>query len=188
MDCSTPSFPVFHHLPKLAQTPVHWAGEAIEPSNPLPSTSPPAFNLSQHQGLFKWVRLFTSDSQSIGASDSASVLLMNIQARFPLGLHGLVSLQSKGLKSFLQRYSSKALILLCSAFFMVQLLHPYMTTGKTTALIRRTFVGKVKSLLNNTLSGSWWWTGRLGVLRFMGSQRVGHDWATELNWTDWGWS
>ena len=55
MDCSMPSFPVHHQLPELAQTHVHWVEDAIQPSHPLSSPSPPAFNLSQHQGLFKWV-------------------------------------------------------------------------------------------------------------------------------------
>ena len=55
MDCSTPGFPVHHQLPELAQTHVHWVGDAIQPSHPLSSPSPPAFNLSQHQGLFQWV-------------------------------------------------------------------------------------------------------------------------------------
>ena len=92
------------------------------------------------------------------------------------------------LKSLLQYHSSKASILQHSAFFIVQLSYPYMTTGKTIALTRRTFVGNVMSLLFNMLSrlvnsGSWWWTGRPGVLAFMGSQRIGHNWATELNWT-----
>ena len=149
--------------------------------------------------------------------------------------NGLVTL-----KSLLQHHSSKASILQRSAFFTVQLSHPYMTTGKTIALTRQNFVGKVMSLLFNMLSrlvitflprktsceelthwkrlwcweglgaggegdnrgwdgwmasltwwtwvwvnsGSWWWTGRPGVLWFMGLQRVGHDWVTELNWTE----
>ena len=76
----------------------------------------------------------------------ASVLPMNIQGWFPLGLTGLISLQSKGLKSLLQHHSSKASILRCSVFFTVQLSHPYTTTGKTIALTRRTFVGKKKYL------------------------------------------
>ena len=97
--------------------------------------------------------LFASGGQSIGVSASASVLPMNIQDWFPLGLTGWISLQSKGtLKSLPQHHSSKASILWCSAFFMVQFSHPYMTTGKTTVLTRRTFVGKVMSLLFNTLS------------------------------------
>ena len=55
MDCSTPGFPVHHQLLELAQTHVHWVGDAIQPSHPLSSPSPPGFNLSQHQGLFQWV-------------------------------------------------------------------------------------------------------------------------------------
>ena len=55
MDCSTPSFPVFHYLPEFAQTHVHWVSDAIKPPDPLSSPFPPAFNLSQHQGLFQWV-------------------------------------------------------------------------------------------------------------------------------------
>ena len=96
-------------------------------------------------------QFFTSGGQSIGVSASASVLPMNIQDWFPLGWTGWISLQSKGLSLF-QHHSSKASILQCSAFFIVQLSHPYMTTGKTTALTRRTFVGKVMSLLFHMLS------------------------------------
>ena len=88
----------------------------------------------------------------IGVSASASVLPMNIQDWFPLGFPGLLSLQSKGLKSLLQRHSSKTSICWRSAFFIVQLSYPYMTTGKTIALTRRTFVDKVMSLLFNMLS------------------------------------
>ena len=97
--------------------------------------------------------LFTSGGQSIGASASASVLQWNIQDRFPLGLTDLISLLSKGLsKSPLQRHSSKASVFRRSAFFIVQLSHPYMTTGKNMALTRQTFVGKVMSLLFYMLS------------------------------------
>ena len=103
-------------------------------------------------GSFPMSQFFASGGQSIGASALASVLPMNIQDWFPLGLTGLTSLQSKGLKSLLQHHSSKASILQCSAFFMVQLSHLYMTTGKTTALTIWTFVSKVMSLFFNTLS------------------------------------
>ena len=96
MDCSTPGFPVVHHLLELAQTHVHW----VMPSNhlvlPLSSPSPPAFNFSQSQS-FLMSRLFALDTQSVGASASASVLPMNIQDWFSLGLTGWISLQSKGL-------------------------------------------------------------------------------------------
>ena len=98
-------------------------------------------------------QFFASGGQSIGALASASVLPMNIQDWFPLGWTGWISSQSKGLsKSLLQHHSSKASILQHSAFFIVQLLHPYMTTGKTISWTRRTFVGKVMSLLFNMLS------------------------------------
>ena len=87
-------------------------------------------------------QLFASGGQSIGASASASVLPMNIQ-----GLVGFPH-SPRTLKSLLQHHSSKASILWCSAFFIVQLSHPYMTTGKTIALTRQTFVGKILSLLS----------------------------------------
>ena len=99
---------------------------------------------------FTMSQFFTSGGQSIGASGSASVLPMNIQDWFSLGLTGLIS---KGLlRSLLQHYSSKASILQCSAFFTVQLSHPYMTTGKTIAITRWAFVSEVMSLLFNMLS------------------------------------
>ena len=97
-------------------------------------------------------QLFTSGGQSIGVSASASVLPVNIQGLFPVGRTGWLCLQSKGLSSLLQHHTSKAPFLQRSAFFIVQLSHPYMTTGKTTALTRWTFVDKVMSLLFNMLS------------------------------------
>jgi len=95
-DCRMPGFPVLYHLPEFAETHVHWVGDAIQPSLPLSSPSP-AFNLSQHRGLFQWVGLFASGGQRTGASASASVLPTTIQDWFPLGFTGLISLQSKGL-------------------------------------------------------------------------------------------
>ena len=135
MDCSTPGLPVRRQLLELAQTRVHRVVDATQPSHPLLSPSPPAFNLSQHQGLFKWV----SSSCPVG-----KVLELQLQHQFiqwifnwfPLELTGLISWQSKGLSSVLQHHSSKASILQCSASFMVQFSHPYMTTGKTIALTR----------------------------------------------------
>ena len=96
MDCSTPDFPVLH-LPELAQIHVHWVSDAIQPTHPLSSPSLPAFNISQHRVFFLMSQLFASGGQSPGASASASVLPMNIQDQFPLGLTGLNSLQPKGL-------------------------------------------------------------------------------------------
>ena len=98
MDCSIPGLPVLHYLLELAQTHVHWVSDAIQPSRPLSSSpSPSAFNLAQHQDFFLMSQVFASDGQSIGVSASASVLLMNIQGWFALGLTGLISLQCKGL-------------------------------------------------------------------------------------------
>ena len=97
-------------------------------------------------GSFVMSQSFAPSGQSIGVSASTSVLPMNIQDWFPWGLTSLLSLQSKGLsRVFLQHHSSKASILQCSAFFTVQLLHPYLTTGKIIALTRWTFVSKVVS-------------------------------------------
>ena len=97
-------------------------------------------------------QFFPSGGQSIGASASASVLPMTIQDWFPLGLTGLIALQTKGLSRIFPNTSSKASVLLQSALFIVKLSHPYMTTGKTRALTRWIFVNKVMSLLFNTLS------------------------------------
>ena len=97
MDYSTSDFPVHHQLLELTQTHVHWVGDALQPSHPLSSPSPPASSLSQHQGPFKWFSSLPSGDQSIGVSASASVLPMNIQDLFPLGLIGSISLQFKGL-------------------------------------------------------------------------------------------
>ena len=97
MDCSTPGFPVHHQLLELAQTLVHWVGDAIQPSHCLLSPFPSTFNLSQHSGSYPMSQFFTSGGQSTGVSASASVLPMNIWDWFPLGLTGLISLQFKGL-------------------------------------------------------------------------------------------
>ena len=135
MDCITTGFPVHHELLELAQTHVHWVGNGIQPSHPLLppshpllSPSPPTFSLSQHQGLFQWI---SSLHQVAKIFEFQLQLPMNIQDWFPLGLTGWISLQPKGLNSLLQHHSSKASILQCLAFFIVQLLHPFMNTGKT---------------------------------------------------------
>ena len=142
-DCSTPGFHVHHQLPELAQTHVHQVGDAIQPSHPLLSPSPPIYNLSQHQGFFQMIQFFTTGSQSIRVSALASVLRVNIQDSFPLGWTNWISLQSKGLSRVFSNTTVQKSILRCSAFFTVQLSHPYMTTGKTIALTRQTLVGKV---------------------------------------------
>ena len=104
-------------------------------------------------GSFQMSQFFASGGQNIRVSTSTSVFSMNIQDGFPLGWTGWISLQSRGLsKSLLQHHSSKASILQCSAFFIVQLSHPYMTTGKTIALTRWTFVGQVMEHTTGSLS------------------------------------
>ena len=96
-NCSTPGLPVHHQLPESTQTHVHWVGDAIQPSHPLSFPSPPVLNLSQHQGLFKWVNPSHQVAKVLRVSASPSVLPMNILDWFPLGWTGGVSLQSKGL-------------------------------------------------------------------------------------------
>ena len=229
MDCSIPGFLVLHYLPEFAQIHVYWIYDVIQPSHPLLSTSAPAFNLSQYQGLFQWVgssyqfssvqfshsvvsdslrphesqhtrppcpspsprvhsnsrpssrwchpaisssvipfssclqslpesesfpisQFFTWGGQSTGVSALASFLPRNTRA--DLLQNGLVGspCSPRDSQSLLQHHSSKASSLWRSAFFTVQFSHPYMTTGKTIALTRWTFVGKIVSLLFNMLS------------------------------------
>ena len=152
MDCKMPGLPIHHQLLELAQTHVHQVSEAIQPSHPRSSPSLPTFSHSQHQGFFQWVSFsypvakVLSFSFSISPSNEYSELIS-------LRMDWLDLLTVQGtLKSLLQYHSSKASILRSLAFFTVQLSHPYMTTGKTIALTRWTFVGKVMSLLFNMLS------------------------------------
>ena len=137
--------------PEFTQTHVHWVSDAIQPSHCLKSPSPLALNISQHQGLFKL------DSSS---NHVAKVLEFQLQHQsfqwifrtdFLSDWLDLLTVQGT-LKSLLQHHISKASILQHSAFLMVQLSHPYMTTGKTIALTSWTFVSKVMSLLFNMLS------------------------------------
>ena len=150
MNRSRPGLPVHHQLPGCTQTHVHRVGDAIQLSHPLSSPSAP--NPSRHQGLsnestlsMRWPK-YWSFSFSISPSSEHPGLIS-----FRMDQLDLLAVQGT-LKSLLQHHSSKASILRRSAFFTVQLSHPYMTTGKTIALTRRTFVGKVMSLLFNMLS------------------------------------
>ena len=143
MNRSTPGLPVHHQLLEFTQTHVHRVSNAIRPSHPWSSPSPPAPNPSQHQSLFQWV------NSSHGV---AKVLEFQLEHHsfqrnprlisFRMDWLDLLAVQGT-LKSLLQHHSSKASILQSSAFFTVQLSHPYMTTGKTIALTRQTFVDKV---------------------------------------------
>ena len=154
MNRSTPGLPVHHQLLEFIQTHAHWVSNAIQPSHPLSSPSLPAFHLSfPASGSFQMSQLFVSGGQTIGVSTSTSVLPLNNQDWFHLGLFSLISLLSKGLsKVFSNTTVQKHQFFGTQSSVMVQLSHPYMTTGKTTTLTRWTFVGKVMSLLFNMLS------------------------------------
>ena len=143
MNRSTPGLLVHNQLPEFFQTHLHWVSDAIQPSHPLSSTSPPALNLPQHQS-FPVSQIFTSGGQGIGASASASVLPMNIQDWFPLKVTGWICLQSKGLsRVFFNTTVHTHQFFGTQLSSQSQLSHPYITTGKTIALTRWTFVGKV---------------------------------------------
>ena len=150
MDCSTPSYSTLHSLPEFAQIHVLWV---VMLSSHLILCHPLFLLLS----VFPSIRVFSSEWAfcirwpKYWSSTSASVLLMNIQGWFPSGLPDLLSLLSKG-HSRVQHHNLKESALQCPSFFTVQLLHLYMTTGKTTALTVQTFVGHVMSLLFNMLS------------------------------------
>ena len=146
MDCSTPGLPVHHQLPGFTQTHVHWVSDGIQPFHPLlslllpPSTFPSIRVFSNESVLHIRGPKYWNFSFSFSPSNEYSGLISFRMDWFELAVQGT-------LKNLLQHYSSKASILWCSAFFLVQLSHPYMITGKTIALIRRTFVDKVMSLL-----------------------------------------
>ena len=132
MDCSTPGFLVHHQLLELIQTHVHWVGDAIQLPHPLSSPSPPAFNLSQHQGLFQWVSSlhqlaskYWSFSFSISPSREYSGVIS-----FRMEWLDLLAVQGT-LKSILQHHSSKASILRCSAFFIWQKGNGPVNTSKS---------------------------------------------------------
>ena len=130
MGCSTPGLPVHHQLPEFTQAHVHWVGDANQPSHPLSSPSAPAFNLSQHQDLFKWVSSlhgwpkYWSFSFSISPSNEHPGVIS-----FRMDWLDLLAVQGT-LKSLLQHQRSKASILQHSAFFIVQVSHPHTTIGK----------------------------------------------------------
>ena len=151
MDCSMPVFPVLHHLPELVQIHIHWVGDAIQPSHYLLSPSP-TFNLSQRPGLFQWVGSshewpkYWSFSFGISpSSEYSGLIFLRINWFDLLAVQGI-------LKRLLQHHSLKASFLWHSTFFMVQLSHLYMTTGKPVALTLWTFASKVMTLIFKTLS------------------------------------
>ena len=147
MNCSTLGFPVLHYVPESAQTHILWVDYDIQTSHPLSPPSPPALNLSQHQGLFQWVSSSNQVAKELQHQSFQWIGLIS----FRIDGFDLLAVQGT-LKSLLQHHNSKVSILQHSTFFMVQLSHPYMTTRETRIFSIRTFVGKVMSLLFNILS------------------------------------
>ena len=152
MNCSTPGLPVHHQLPEFTETHVHRVSDAIQSSHPLSSPSPLAPNPSSIRVFsnestlcLRWPKYWSFSFSIISSKEHPGLISFRMDWLDLLAVQGT-------LKSLLQYHSSKASILQRSAFFTVQLSHPYMTTGKTIALTRRTFVGKVMSLLLNMLS------------------------------------
>ena len=149
MDCSMPGVPVPHHLLRFAQFHVRCIGEDVQPSHPLMLSSPSALSLSQHQGLSQWV---------LHSHQMTKIMELQLQHQSfqwifrKIDCFDLLAVQGT-FRSVIQQHSSKASILWHSSFFTVQLSQLYMTTGKTIALTTWTFVGRVMSLLLNTLSG-----------------------------------
>ena len=150
MNHSTIGLPVHHQLPEFTQTQVHRVSDAIQTSQTLSSPSPPAPNpsirvFSNESTLhMRWPK-YWSFSLSISPSNEHLGLIS-----FRVDWLDLLAVQGT-LKNILQHHSSKALVFRCSAFFTVQLSHPYMTTGKIIALTQWTFVGKIMSVLFNML-------------------------------------
>ena len=151
MNRSMPGFPVHHQLLQFTQTHVHWVGDAIQPSHPplllLPSIFPSIRVFSNESALhIRWPKCWSFSFNISPTNDYPGLI------SFKMDWLALLAVQGT-LKSLLQHHSSKASVPRHSAFSKVQLSHPYMTTGKTIALTRRTFFGKVMSLLFNMLSG-----------------------------------
>ena len=152
MDCSTPGLAIHHQLPESTQTHVHWVGDTIQPTHPLSSPSPPTFNLSQCQGSKESAPQIRCPKYWSFSFNILVVLPMNTQDWSPLEWTGWITLQSKGLSRVFSNTTVQK-----HQFFGIQLSlqsnsHPSMTTVKTVALMRWTFVGKVMSLLFNMLS------------------------------------
>ena len=169
MNHSTPGLPVHHQLPEFTETYVHRVSNAIQPSHPLssPFLMPsifPTFRVFSNESVphIKWWK-YWSFSFRISPSNEYSGLIS-----FTIDWFDLLKVQGT-LKSLLQHHNSKALILWRSAVFIVQLSHPYMTTGKTTALTKWAFVGKVMSLLFIMLS-------RLAIVFLSRSKRLLISW------------
>ena len=142
MNCSTPGLPVHHQLPELTQIHAHRVGDALQPSHPLSSPFPPSPNPSQHQS-FPMSQLIAWGGQSIGVSALASVFPTNTQDWSPLVWTGWISLQSKGLSRVFTNTTVQKHQFFCAQLSLQSSSHPYMTTGKTIALTRQTFVDRL---------------------------------------------
>ena len=143
----------YHQLTEFTRTHVHWVSDAIQSSHPLSSPSLPALNLSQHQALsnesalrIRWPKYWRFSFNISLSSEHSEMIFFRMDWLDLLAVQGTF-------KSLLLHHNWKTSILWCSAFFIVQLSHPYMTTGKTIALTRWIFVGKVVSLLFNMRLG-----------------------------------
>ena len=152
MNCSTPGLPVHYQLPEFNQAHVHWVDDAIQPSILccplvlLPSIFPSIRVFSSESVLYiRWPKYWSFSLSNSPSNEYSGQISFRVDWFYLLAVQGT-------LKSLLQHHSSKASILQRSAFFIVQLSHPYVTTGKTIALTRWTFVGKIMSLLFNMLS------------------------------------
>ena len=151
MNLSMPGLPVHQQLPESTQTHVRYVGDAIQPSHPFSSPFPPALYFlsirvfSNESALcIKWPKYWSFSFNISPSNEHPGLISFRMDCLNPLAVQGT-------LKHLLQHHNSKVSILLGSAFFIIQLSHPYMTTGKTIALTRQTFVGKVMSLLLNML-------------------------------------
>ena len=154
MNCSTPGLPVHHQLPKFTQTHGRWVGDAsshlilCHPLLLLPPIPPSIRVFSNESALcIRWPKYWSFSFSISPSNEHPGLISFRMYWLDPLAVQGT-------LKSLLQHHSSKASIFQCSAFFTVQLSHPYMTIGKPVALTRRTFVGKIMSLLFNMLDCS----------------------------------
>ena len=152
MNCRMPGLPVHHQLPEPSQSHIHWVGDAIQASHPLsspfllPSIFPSIRVFSNESALYiRWPKYWSFSFNISSSNEHPGLISFKIDWLDLLAVQGI-------LKSLLQHHSSKASILWCSVFFMVQLSHPYTTTGKTIALTIWAFVGKVMALLFNMLS------------------------------------